>query len=188
MQPCKSLLRLSVAALAACFAAGAQAQSGPIKIGVVEPTSGPVAYIGEANLAAFRFGAERVNAAGGVLGRKLEIVGADSELKPDVATRIGQAGTAIDGIEVNFRRDPTIYDGRFANNGWLQELPKPMTKLTWDNAALIAPSTAEAHELANGEVIAIQHEGRTHNVPVWIIPGHAQHHLDILRDRYSVKI
>ena len=49
----------------------------------------------------------------------------------------------IDGIEVNFRRDPTIYDGRFANNGWLQELPKPMTKLTWDNAALIAPATAE---------------------------------------------
>ena len=39
------------------------------------------------------------------------------------------------GIEINFRRDPSIYDGRFANNGWLQELPKPMTKLTWDNAA-----------------------------------------------------
>jgi branched-chain amino acid transport system substrate-binding protein len=62
-------------------------QTGPIKIGVLEPTSGPVAYIGEANLAGFRFGAERVNAAGGVLGRKLEIVPADSELKPDVATR-----------------------------------------------------------------------------------------------------
>jgi branched-chain amino acid transport system substrate-binding protein len=62
-------------------------QTGPIKIGVLEPTSGPVAYIGEGNLAAFRFGAERVNAAGGVLGRKLEIVPADSELKPDVATR-----------------------------------------------------------------------------------------------------
>ena len=63
-----------------------------------------------------------------------------------MATRIGQRGTPIDGIEINFRRDPTIYDGRFANNGWLQELPKPMTKLTWDNAALIAPATAEAHE------------------------------------------
>ena len=62
-------------------------QTGPIKIGVLEPTSGPVAYIGEGNLAAFRFGAERVNAGGGVLGRKLEIVPADSELKPDVATR-----------------------------------------------------------------------------------------------------
>jgi branched-chain amino acid transport system substrate-binding protein len=62
-------------------------QTGPIKIGVLEPASGPVAYIGEANLAGFRFGAERVNAAGGVLGRKLEIVSVDSELKPDVATR-----------------------------------------------------------------------------------------------------
>jgi MoCo/4Fe-4S cofactor protein with predicted Tat translocation signal len=93
---------------------------------------------------------------------------------PDVATRIGQAGTAIDGIEVNFRRDPTIYDGRYANNGWLQELPKPMTKLTWDNAALIAPSTAEAHQLANGDTIGIQHEGRSHQVPVWIVPGHAK--------------
>jgi len=62
-------------------------QTGPIKIGVLEPTSGPVAYIGEGNLAGFRFGAERVNAAGGALGRKLEIVPADSELRPDVATR-----------------------------------------------------------------------------------------------------
>ena len=46
-------------------------------------------------------------------------------------------------IEINFRRDPTIYDGQFANNGWLQELPKPMTKLTWDNAVLIGPAMAE---------------------------------------------
>ena len=42
-------------------------------------------------------------------------------------------------LEVIFRPDPTIYDGRFANNGWLQELPKPITKLTWDNAAIISP-------------------------------------------------
>jgi molybdopterin-containing oxidoreductase family iron-sulfur binding subunit len=45
-------------------------------------------------------------------------------------------------LEVNFRTDPAIYDGRFANNGWLQELPKPITKLTWDNAAFIGPGTA----------------------------------------------
>ena len=42
-------------------------------------------------------------------------------------------------LEVIFRPDPTIYDGRFANNGWLQELPKPITKLTWDNAAIMSP-------------------------------------------------
>ena len=46
------------------------------------------------------------------------------------------------GLEINFRPDPTIWDGRFANNGWLQELPKPLTKLTWENAALISPLTA----------------------------------------------
>jgi molybdopterin-containing oxidoreductase family iron-sulfur binding subunit len=94
-------------------------------------------------------------------------------IAPDVATRI-TASTPVDGIEINFRRDPTIYDGRYANNGWLQELPKPMTKLTWDNAALIAPATAQAQELQSGDVITIAHEGRNLNIPVWIIPGHAR--------------
>ena len=47
-------------------------------------------------------------------------------------------------IELNIRRDPTIHDGQFSNNGWLQELPKPMTKLTWDNAVLIGPEDGEA--------------------------------------------
>jgi molybdopterin-containing oxidoreductase family iron-sulfur binding subunit len=93
-------------------------------------------------------------------------------LAPDVATRI-TAGPAVEGLEVNFRRDPTIYDGRFANNGWLQELPKPMTKLTWDNAALIAPATAAANDLHDGDMITIQHEGRSLNIPAWIVPGHA---------------
>ena len=46
------------------------------------------------------------------------------------------------GLEIVFRADPTVFDGRFANNGWLQELPKPLTKLTWDNAALVSPATA----------------------------------------------
>ncbi|HEX8335331.1 MAG TPA: 4Fe-4S dicluster domain-containing protein, partial [Pyrinomonadaceae bacterium] len=46
-------------------------------------------------------------------------------------------------FEIVFRTDPTVHDGRFANNGWLQELPKPLTKLTWDNVALISPATAE---------------------------------------------
>src|SRR5579862_1836785 len=51
-------------------------------------------------------------------------------------------------IELNIRRDSTIYDGQFSNNGWLQELPKPMSKLTWDNAVLIGPKMAERLQLA----------------------------------------
>jgi len=97
---------------------------------------------------------------------------------PDVATRI-TAGAAVDGLEVNFRRDLTIYDGRFANNGWLQELPKPMSKMTWDAVAHIAPSTAEASNLHNGDVIEIQHDGRTLRAPVFLLPGHAKESLTL---------
>ncbi|MCA1584752.1 MAG: TAT-variant-translocated molybdopterin oxidoreductase [Acidobacteria bacterium] len=81
--------------------------------------------------------------------------------------------------EVIFRRDPTIYDGRFANNGWLQELPKPVSKLTWDNAALIAPSTAARLEVGNGDLIEVRHDGRLLRIPAWIIPGHAQNAVTI---------
>ena len=94
-------------------------------------------------------------------------------LAADVATRLATSAP-VDGIEINFRRDPTIYDGRFANNGWLQELPKPVTKLTWDNAGLIAPSTASRLGIANGDMIRVEHDGRSLDVPAWITPGHAQ--------------
>jgi molybdopterin-containing oxidoreductase family iron-sulfur binding subunit len=78
-------------------------------------------------------------------------------------------------IEIIFRPDPHIADGRFANNGWLQELPKPLTKLTWDNAALISPKMAERMRLANEDVIELKHSGRSAKAPVWIMPGHPDH-------------
>jgi molybdopterin-containing oxidoreductase family iron-sulfur binding subunit len=77
------------------------------------------------------------------------------------------------GMEIVFRPDPTILDGRFANNGWLQELPKPLTKLTWENAAHISPATAERLGLHSREVIEIAYAGSTLRAPVWIMPGHA---------------
>jgi molybdopterin-containing oxidoreductase family iron-sulfur binding subunit len=77
------------------------------------------------------------------------------------------------GIEIVFRPDPTVYDGRFANNAWLQELPKPLTKIVWDNVALIGPATAERLDISNEDVIEIKLDGRTIRAPAWISPGHA---------------
>ena len=77
------------------------------------------------------------------------------------------------GIEVNFRSDPAVDDGRFANNGWLQELPKPLTKLTWDNAAILSPATAEKLGLQNGDLIEMKSGDRAIRAPAWILPGHA---------------
>jgi MoCo/4Fe-4S cofactor protein with predicted Tat translocation signal len=76
------------------------------------------------------------------------------------------------GLTLRFAPDPTVYDGRFANNGWLQELPKPLTKLAWDNAALIGPALAERLNLANEEVVELNYRGRRVRAPVWITPGH----------------
>ena len=75
-------------------------------------------------------------------------------------------------VEVVFRPDPTLWDGRFANNGWLQELPKPITKLVWDNAALIGPDTAERFDLHNRDMVELQHDEQAVTAGVWIVPGH----------------
>jgi molybdopterin-containing oxidoreductase family iron-sulfur binding subunit len=91
------------------------------------------------------------------------------------------------GLEINFRPDPTIYDGRYANNGWLQELPKPATRLTWDNVALISPKTAQRLGVANGNVVELKYRDHVVNAPVWIAPGHADEsvtvHLGYGRER-----
>ena len=75
------------------------------------------------------------------------------------------------GLEITFCPDPTIWDGRFANNGWLQELPKPLTKLTWDNAALVSPRTAERLGVSNHELVELSRGDWTVRAPVWIVPG-----------------
>jgi MoCo/4Fe-4S cofactor protein with predicted Tat translocation signal len=89
-------------------------------------------------------------------------------------------------LEFIFRPDPSVYDGRFANNGWLQELPKPVTKLTWDNAAMVSPKTAESLGLTHsvvsrgGEhgqilsnVIDISLSNSKVTAAAWILPGQA---------------
>ncbi len=77
-------------------------------------------------------------------------------------------------LELVFRPDPSVYDGRFANNGWLQEVPRPLTKLTWDNAALISPSLAENRKLKNGDLVELEAGGLKARAPVWITPGHPE--------------
>jgi MoCo/4Fe-4S cofactor protein with predicted Tat translocation signal len=76
-------------------------------------------------------------------------------------------------LEIVFRPDPTIWDGRFANNGWLQELPKPLTKLTWDSIAMLSPRTAQRLGLKSEDAVELKYQGRSIIAPAWVMPGHA---------------
>jgi MoCo/4Fe-4S cofactor protein with predicted Tat translocation signal len=89
--------------------------------------------------------------------------------------------TSVDAnaIELNIRRDSTIYDGRFSNNGWLQELPKPMSKLTWDNAILMGPKMAERLQIATKDVVEIELNGTKAKGAVWIQAGHPDNSVTI---------
>jgi len=87
------------------------------------------------------------------------------------------------GFELVFRTDPSIYDGRFANNGWLQELPRPLTKVTWDNVAIISPKSAlslsgvrndgaiKGREHYVSMIDLVNQQGQTVRAPLWIQPG-----------------
>jgi len=68
-------------------------------------------------------------------------------------------------LEVVFLASPSLHDGRFANDGWLQELPDPLTKLTWDNPALLSPKTAQTLGFANGDVVRLDYAGRSLELP-----------------------
>ena len=82
------------------------------------------------------------------------------------------APTSSSGLEISFRPDPSIYDGRYANVGWLQELPKQVTNLSWDNAALMSLNTQEKWKLAENSKAEIELNGRKVIVPVLMVPGH----------------
>lgn len=83
----------------------------------------------------------------------------------------GSPVVATEGLEVAFRLDPTVGDGRFANNGWLQELPKPTTRLTWDNVALLSPVTAEKLGIQDQDVVQVTVGERSVALPAWRMPG-----------------
>ena len=124
---------------------------------------------------------------------------ASAEVSVAASGGVPSGGAGASELEISFRPDPSIYDGRFANNGWLQELPKPVTKLTWDNALMISPGTVEALGLAppvkksillpdqlhgeqakaaaliaaTGKMVKLTVGERSLEVPLWVLPGQA---------------
>jgi MoCo/4Fe-4S cofactor protein with predicted Tat translocation signal len=100
---------------------------------------------------------------------------------PGEWAKAGKAAAA-GGLEIEFRTDPAVFDGRFANLGWLQELPKPLSKLTWENAAFMSPKTAarlggiRTEAAGTGhytDVVELRLGGRSVKAPAWVLPGHA---------------
>ncbi len=122
---------------------------------------------------------------GVIAGTKLPTI--SPELKFSASNLPASPNVAADSVEFIFRPDPYVYDGRFANNGWLQELPRPITKLVWDNAALISPKLAQRRDFAHkvqsrggehGQVrtplVDIELNGSKVTAAVWTVPGQAE--------------
>jgi len=79
-----------------------------------------------------------------------------------------------EGLEIIFREDPHVFDGRYSNNGWLQELPKPLTKTVWENLAFVSVATAKKLNLNTEDVIELQYGGVPTNAGVFVQPGHPE--------------
>ena len=92
--------------------------------------------------------------------------------KTSVDASASFAAPDSNAIELNIRRDPTIWGGEFSNNGWLQELPKPLSKLTWDNAILVGPKMASRLGLQTKDVVELELNGKKAKGAIWIQAGH----------------
>src|SRR4030095_11818149 len=82
-------------------------------------------------------------------------------------------GPILTGTEIVFRPDPPVLDGRLLNNGWLQEMPKTLSKVTWDTVAYVDVRTAEKLRLANGDLVDVSSGGRSARIPAWGVRGMA---------------
>jgi len=96
-----------------------------------------------------------------------------------MAAAVSGLNNGSDELEVVFLPSTQLHDGRFVNNGWLQEMPHPITKLTWDNCAMIAPATAKQMGVKSGDVVQLTTGGRSVEIPVWVVPGQADNCLAI---------
>ncbi|MEJ0089144.1 MAG: TAT-variant-translocated molybdopterin oxidoreductase [Limisphaerales bacterium] len=90
-----------------------------------------------------------------------------------------QGAPSVSNLEVVFYRDAKADDGRFANNGWMQEFPDPITKMTWDNAVLVSRKTARELGVQNGDLVEISLNGRSVVGPIWTQPGMADYSLGL---------
>ncbi len=104
---------------------------------------------------------------------------APKSLTAKAPTAPSESNADANAIELNIRRDSTIYDGQFSNNGWLQELPKPMNKLTWDNAVQIGPAMAQRLNIKSEDVVELELNGKKIQGPVWIQAGHPDNSVTI---------
>ena len=93
---------------------------------------------------------------------------------PDFSSATSSSAAQPNELELVFRSDPTILDGRFANNGWLQETPKPITRLTWDNAVMMSANTAAQYKVAPEDYVTLKVGGRELKAGVFVVPGHAE--------------
>lgn len=95
----------------------------------------------------------------------------EPELQQDWAQQLPEPDEPLDGLIIQLRPDPALWDGRHANNGWLQEMPRPMTTLTWENAVLISPRLAQKSGLEEGDVVTLSNDLGQVEVPVYVLPG-----------------
>jgi molybdopterin-containing oxidoreductase family iron-sulfur binding subunit len=93
---------------------------------------------------------------------------------PATPTAAASNAPTPSGIEVNFRPDPTIWDGTWANNGWLQEMPKPVTTQTWDNGIWMSPETGKKLGVTDDDLVEVKYRGRALTGVTILVPGHAK--------------
>ncbi len=105
---------------------------------------------------------------------KLETPAVQAALPPMPAAGLATEAVENGKFELNFIPDSRLFDGRFANNGWLQELPDYMTKLTWDNVALMNAADADELGVKTGQIVQLSSHGRELRIAAYVMPGHAR--------------
>ncbi|WP_394822690.1 TAT-variant-translocated molybdopterin oxidoreductase [Pendulispora albinea] len=121
----------------------------------------------------------------GIIGGSAPAAFTPSDVRAaDIAAELSKAPAkrapaTAQAVEVVFLPCPKLHDGRHANNPWLLELPDPMTKIVWDNAALISPKTASELGIKNGDVIELSREGASITIPAWILAGQADNSIGL---------